>query len=443
MKYLIKNADVADFETLETETKDILIDNGRFAKIADRIEEDDAEVIDAGHMLALPGFVDCHTHMAQSFIKGPLDDLPITDWLIRLFEIDAMMDREIYYYATLLGCLQSLRFGTTCINEMGDTARIDVQIEALEAAGIRATYGVSTTDIPENDATPILSIEESLAIHQKVYDRVHEKSNGLIKASAAPAGLPAVSKDLAKACKKFTDEHDTIYHTHLGEGKTETENVARTYGLGGEGEALYSIGVLDKNVLLAHSIWISDKEIDMIKEKGAIPVYCPSTNLKISDGIPKIAQMLEKGIPVCFGCDGEASSSNRDMIREARLGAYLQKGTTLIPTVLDASTVFKMMTINGAKALGYDDLGLIKEGYLADMILIDTANDQALTDTEHRVSNLLYCADGHNVDTVFVNGVLKLKDKKLVDFDEKQIIDKCNKLISKLNNSLKNEQVSE
>ncbi|MBR4462756.1 MAG: amidohydrolase [Erysipelotrichaceae bacterium] len=436
MKYLIKNADLVDMDDLTTGTTDILIEGNRISKIGKDLPASDCEVIDAQGMLALPGFIDCHTHMAQSFIKGPLDDMPITDWLVKLFTIDAKMDEEIYYYATLLGCLESLRFGTTCINEMGDDLHIPEQVKAIADAGIRATYGVSTTDVPENDATPILSIEEALAYHQQVLDTVSKEGNGLIKASVAPAGLPAVSAELARACKKFADDHGLIYHTHLGEGKHETENVARTYGLNGEAEALAEIGVLDKNVLLAHSIWLTDHEIDLIKEYGAYPVHCPNTNLKISDGVPKIAQMLEKGIPVTIGCDGEASSSNRDMIREARCGAYLQKGVTLDPTVMDASTVLKMMTINGAKALGYDDLGLIKEGYQADLILVDMSNDLGLTDLQHRVSNLIYCADGHAVDTVFVNGVLKLRNKKLVDFDEKEIIDKCNKLISKLNKAV-------
>ena len=439
-EYLIQNADIANFEDLSTKTGDILIKNGRFETIAETIDpkdHPDAKVIDARHMLAMPGFIDCHTHMAQSFIKGPLDDVPITEWLIRLFAIDAEMDREIYYYATLLGCLQSLRFGTTCVNEMGDAQHIEEQVEAFAAAGIRTTYGVSTTDIPENDATPILSIEEALGYHQKVYDCAHGKNSGLIRASVAPAGLPAVSKELAQACKKFADEHGIIYHTHLGEGKMETENVAKAYGLSGEGEALYRNGLLDTNVLLAHSIWLSDEEIDMIREKGAHPVYCPSTNLKISDGIPKMGQMLRKGVNVCIGCDGEASSSNRDMIREARLGAYLQKGYTLDPTIMDAGTTFRMMTVNGARALGYEDLGEIREGYLADLILVDMENDLGLTDLQHRVGNFLYCGDGHCVDTVFVNGEIKVKDRKLVDFDEKEIIDKCNELITKLNEKVK------
>ena len=433
MSYLLKNADLVDLDDLSVTRKDILIKEDRIVKIADEIEDQEAECIDAKGMLALPGFIDCHTHMAQSFIKGPLDDVPITEWLVKLFAIDARMDEEIYYYATLLGCLESLRFGTTCINEMGDDLHIPEQIRAIRDAGIRATYGVSTTDVAENDATPILSIEEALAYHRQVLDTVSREGNGLIKASVAPAGPPAVSAQMAQACKRFADEHGLIYHTHLGEGKYETENVAKAYGLNGEAEALAQIGVLDKNVLLAHSIWLSDHEIDLIREHGAYPVHCPNTNLKISDGIPKIAQMLEKGIPVTFGCDGEASSSNRDMIREARCGAYLQKGVTLDPTVMDASTVLKMMTVNGAKALGYDDLGLIKEGYKADLILVDMSDDLGLTDRKHRVSNLIYCADGHAVDTVFVNGTLKLRHRKLVDYDEKEIIDKCNDLIDKLN----------
>ena len=433
MSYLLKNADLVDLDDLSVSKKDILIKKDRIARIADEIEDQEVEIIEAKGMLALPGFIDCHTHMAQSFIKGPLDDIPITEWLVKLFAIDAKMDEEIYYYATLLGCLESLHFGTTCINEMGDILHIDEQIRAIRDTGIRATYGVSTTDVPENDATPILSIEEALNYHQQVYDTANREGRGRIKASVAPAGLPAVSAELAKACKKFADEHGIIYHTHLGEGKYETENVARAYGLNGEAEALASIGVLDRNVLLAHSIWLSDHEIDLIKEHGAYPVHCPNTNLKISDGIPKIAQMLEKGIDVCIGCDGEASSSNRDMIREARCGAYLQKGVTLDPTVMDVSTTLKMMTINGAKALGYDDLGLIREGYKADLILIDMSDDLGLTDLSHRVSNLIYCADGHSVDTVFVDGELKLRNRKLVDFDEKEIIDKCNVLIDKLN----------
>ncbi|MBO7676708.1 MAG: amidohydrolase [Erysipelotrichaceae bacterium] len=434
-KFLIKNADIGDLSDLSTKTKDIYIEDGRFKKIGKILpnECEGATIIDAHNMLALPGFVDCHSHVYQTFIKGPLDDLTITEWLVRLFTFEQDMDDEDYYYATLLSCLSALRFGTTTINEMGGYEHIDATLKAFEDAGIRVTYGISTTDIPENEVTPILSVDEALKLSEEVYEKAHGRNNGLMRASVAPAGLPAVSKDMAINLKKFANEKGLVYHTHLGEGRMETENVAKAYGTSGEGEALASLGILDKHTLLAHSIWLSDHEIDLIKESGAVPVHCPNTNMKISDGIPKIAQMLQKGIPVAIGCDGEASSATKDMIREGRAGSYLQKAITLDPTVMDAATTFRMMTINGARALGYEDLGEIKEGNQADLILVNMEDDFSLTDRDHRIGNLLYAGTGHAVDTVFVRGQLKVRNKHIQGFDEQYILRKCNDLIHKLN----------
>ena len=434
-RFLIKNADIGNLDDLSTQSKDIYIEDGYFKKIGkiDASECPGATIIDAHNMLALPGFVDCHSHTYQTFIKGPLDDLVITEWLVRLFTFEEDMDDEDYYYATLLSCLSALRFGTTTINEMGGYGHMDATLKAFEDAGIRVTFGISTTDIPENDVTPLISVDEALKLSQEVYEKVHGRNNGLMKASVAPAGLPAVSKEMAVSLKRFANERGLIYHTHLGEGKMETENVARAYGTNGEAEALEMIGVLDEHTLLAHSIWLSDHEIDIIKETKAVPVHCPNTNMKISDGIPKIAQMLSKGIPVAMGCDGEASSGTKDMIREGKAGSYLQKAITLDPTVMDASTTFKMMTINGAKALGYEDLGEIKEGNQADLILVNMEDDFSLTDRDHRIGNLLYAGTGHAVDTVFVKGQLKLRNKHIQGFDEQFILSKCNDLIHKLN----------
>ena len=434
-RFLIRNADIGNLDDLSTQTKDIYIEDGYFKKIG-KIKASEcpgATIIDAHNMLALPGFVDCHSHTYQTFIKGPLDDLVITEWLVRLFTFEEDMDDEDYYYATLLSCLSALRFGTTTINEMGGYSHMDATLKAFEDAGIRVTFGISTTDIPENDVTPLISVDDALKQSQEVYEKVHGRNNGLMRASVAPAGLPAVSEEMAVNLKKFADERGLIYHTHLGEGKMETENVAKAYGTNGEAEALQKIGVLDKNTLLAHSIWLTDHEIDIIKETGAIPVHCPNTNMKISDGIPKIAQMLKKGIPVAMGCDGEASSGTKDMIREGTAGSYLQKAITLDPTVMDAATTFKMMSINGARALGYEDLGEIKEGNQADLVLVNMEDDFSLTDRDHRIGNLLYAGTGHAVDTVFVKGQLKLRNKHIQGFDEQFIMNKCNDLIHKLN----------
>lgn len=438
-RYLIRNCEVADFDTMTTSLKEILVEGERIARIAAKIEAPEGcEIIDAKGMIAMPSFADCHTHMAQSVLKGPMDDYPITTWLVRLFAIEGIMSDEEYYYATLLGCLTALRCGTTVVNEMGGWDHgFGHSVQAFRDSKIRATIGISTTDVPENEATPIISVDEALRRSEEVYKMVHGV-DGRLRASVAPAGLPAVSGRMAQELKKFANERGLIFHTHLGEGKMETENVARFYGLGGEAEALEQLGILDSKTLLAHSIWLSDKELDIIARSGANPVHCPCTNLKIADGIPKIAAMIKRGINVTIGCDGEASSSNRDMIREARHAAYLQKGWTLDPTVLDAGTVYKMMTRNGARALGYDDLGELKEGNLADFILVDMDHDLALLNPDYRLNNFLYAGSGKNVDTVFLGGEILVRHGQYTFIDEEEILAKATPVIHGLNLKIMN-----
>ena len=434
-KYLIRNCELANFDTMTTTTSEILVEGDRISKIARTIEAPEGcEIIDAKGMIAMPSFADCHTHLAQSVLKGPMDDYPITTWLVRLFGIEDLMTPEENYYSCLLGCLTALRCGTTVVNDMAGWDMLDDVIRAVNDSKIRATIGISTTDVPENEATPILSIDEALYRSEGVYKKVHNV--GKMRASVAPAGLPAVSGRMAQELKKFANERGLVFHTHLGEGKMETDNVARAYGLGGEAEALEQLGILDKNTLLAHSIWLSDHELDVIARTGANPVHCPCTNLKIADGIPKIAAMVKRGINVTIGCDGEASSSNRDMIREARLAAYLQKGWTLDPCVLDAGTVYKMMTINGMRALGYEGLGELKEGNIADFILVDMDHDIALINPDYKLNNFLYAGDGKNVDTVFLGGEILLRHGKFTFIDEEEVIAKATPVIRGLNRKI-------
>ena len=423
-KYLIKNCRLANFETMETLAKQILIEEDKISQIADEIEIPlQCEIIDAKGMIAMPSFADCHSHLTQTFLKGPMDDYPITKWLVRLFRIEPQMTEEENYYSCLFGALSALRCGTTVLNDMAGWRLIDSTIQAVRDSGIRATIGVSTTDIAENSLTHIYTIDQSLRISEEVYKKVHNV-DGKLKASVAPAGLPACSKDMVMNLKKFADSRDIIFHTHLGEGKMETENVMKMYGLAGEAEALYEFGILGPKTMLAHSIWLSDYELDIIKETGANPVHCPCTKTKISDGIPRIYEMLKRGINVTIGCDGEASSSNRDMIREARMAAYLQKGITLDPTVLDARTVYKMMTSNGMKALGYNGLGELKEGAVADFILVDMKSDISYFNPGYELNNFLYAGDGHCVDTVFINGQPKLRGGKFTFIDEQELLHK-------------------
>lgn len=424
---LIKNALLPDFETLTTTPSDLLIENGRFTAIAPQLTAD-CETLDAHGMLLLPGMADIHTHMVQSLTKGPLDDLNITQWLQKMLAAQWSLTEEEWYYGVLLGCLQSLRYGVTAINEMTYFPHIDAVVQAYRDAGIRATFGIGATDIAENEQTKVTSVDECLKQAEYLFDRWHGK--GLLRTAAVPQGRPACTPELMVGLKQFARERGLVYHTHLAEGKAETERVRLWTGRG-EAEELAHLGVLDENTILAHSIWLSDAEIDLLAQTQAVVAHCPSTNMKLSDGAPRIAQMLQAGVRVGFGCDGEASSANRDLLREARHGSYLQKVLTLDPTVLPAGQCYRMLTETGMKALGYDDLGKLAVGCQADFSLVRT-DDLSTTNRRRILTNLLYAGSGSQIDSVFVQGEPVLRGGSFVRQDIGKVLEQCERILAKL-----------
>lgn len=424
---LIKNALLPDFSALTTTPADVLIDGGRFVKIAPALSCA-CQTVDAHRMLMLPGMADIHTHMVQSLTKGPLDDMNITQWLNRMLAAQWSLSEEEWYYGVLLGCLQSLRFGVTAINEMTYFPHIDAVVQAYQDAGIRATFGIGATDIAENPQIKVTTVDECLHQAEYLYDRWHGK--GLLRTAAVPQGRPACTPELMQALKRFADERGLLYHTHLAEGRAETERVRAWTGRG-EAEELAYLGVLDEHTILAHSIWLSDAEIDTLAKTKAVVAHCPSTNMKLSDGAPHIAKMLAAGVRVAFGCDGEASSANRDLLREARHGSYLQKVQTLDATVLPASQCYRMLTQVGMEALGYTDLGRLEEGCQADFSLVRT-DDLCTTNRRRILTNLLYAGSGYQIDSVYVAGAPVLQNGRFLHHDLGHILQQCERILASL-----------
>lgn len=424
---LLKQVLLPHFDTLTTEVADVYIENGRFAQIAPSIDRP-CKTVDAKGQLILPGMADIHTHMVQSLTKGPLDDLNITDWLGKMLRIQWSLNEEEWYYGVLLGCLQSLRYGVTAINEMTYFPHIEAVVQAYEDAGIRATFGIGATDIAENDQVKVIGVEECLRQAELLYDRWHGK--GLLRTAAVPQGRPACTPELMVALKEFARERGLVYHTHLAEGKMETDRIRQWTGRG-EAEELGYLGVLDENTILAHSIWLSDGEIQLLADTRAVVAHCPSTNMKLSDGAPPIAQMRKAGVRVGFGCDGEASSANRDLLREARHGSYLQKVFTLDATVLPANECYQMLTWEAMEALGYKDLGKIEVGYQADFSLVKT---DALSTTNLRriLTNLLYAGSGEQIHSVYIAGKPILEQGYFLHHDIGKVLEQCERILRKI-----------
>ena len=214
----------------------------------------------------------------------------------------------------------------------------------------------------------------------------------------------------------------------------ETDRV-RSWTGRGEAEELGYLGVLDENTILAHSIWLTDDEIQLLADTRSVVAHCPSTNMKLSDGAPRIAQMRKAGVRVGFGCDGEASSANRDLLREARHGSYLQKVLTLDATVMPAQECYQMRTVEAMEALGYKDLGKLEVGCQADFSLV-RSDDLCTTNRSRILTNLLYAGSGYQIDSVFVAGKPVLQNKTFLHHDLGKVLEKCEKILADIETRL-------
>lgn len=390
---LIRGAMLPDFETGTTTQADVLIRDGRFAAIAPHLEAD-CPIVEASGLLMLPGMADLHTHMVQSLTQGPLDDLNITQWLTRMLRAQWSLTEDEWYYGVLLGCLRSIRYGVTAINEMTYYPHIDAVVQAYQDAGLRVTFGIGATDIAENDQIRVTPVDECLRQAEELYHKWHGR--GLLRTAAVPQGRPACTPELMRALKQFARERGLLYHTHLAEGKAETERIRAWTGRG-EAEELAHLGVLDEST--------------------------------------PIAELLASGARVGFGCDGEASSANRDLLREARLGSYLQKVRTLDPTVLPAGQCYAMLTEQGMRALGYRDVGRIAEGWQADFSLVRT--ETLCTVNRRRIlTNLLYAGSGEQIDSVYVQGRPLLRNGQFVHHDLEHILQRCEEITARIERTL-------
>lgn len=434
MNLVIRGARTPDANFRNLRSVDILVEGDRIARIAgagDLKIPSGAHVIEAAGQIAVPGMIDAHTHMYQTVLRGPLDDLHLTQWLAGLWAIEHQLDWDDVYTASMLGCLEAIRFGVTTVCDMTGTRYPDAIAQAIADSGLRGVVGLGVSDLAENPHTPTMSTDECVDRSVAFIDSWNGKADGRLTCAVAPRGLPSCSERLMSELKEVARAKNVPFHTHLAEGKSETEAVRQRTGKG-EAEILAEQGVLDQSALLAHSIWVSQHELDLIKQANANPVHCPSTNMKIADGIAPVADMLDRGINVCLGCDGVASSASRDLIREAKLASLLQKLHRMDSAVLPAEQVWAMLTRNGARALGRSrELGLIAEGFLADITLIDPSGVH-LVGEEYLMSNLIYSGTGADVVSVVVAGEVIFENGRFMKIDAEKAIIRGRSLMSRI-----------
>lgn len=426
MKNLLKNGITFSPDGYKVKPVNILIEDSEIRQVSEiEIEASpEMQVTDLKGNLVVPGFLDCHTHLAQSFGRGIYDNLHLTQWL-NTMSYHFNLTEEEAYMATQLACMQAIRSGTTTVAEMTTAgAHGEACIQAIADSGLRADVCMAIGDYQEGEnPPPDLNATQALELMRDLYKNWHGSHDGRITVRVSPVGLPACTEELVRGSRALANELGVGIHTHNCEGETETANAYERFNCS-EVEALERFGLLGPDCQLVHNIWLTEHDKDLIAEYGCSVVTCPSTNTKITDGMPPMPELHKRRVNIAIGCDGESSSGTYDMLQEVRLVALLGKVSSMDAAMFTAEECFSMITANGRKAIGFDSkVGEIKPGFKADLTVIEYPAPH-LIDERRLLSNLIFSATGGDVLSVMVDGKPLYWNRHFMNIDEEEVLAK-------------------
>ena len=384
----------------------------------DKIESPDAEYFDAEGMIVMPGFINTHTHVPMTMLRGYADDLPLHTWLNEhIFPAEArMVTPENVAIASRFAFIEMIKSGTTCFNDMYFFE--DIIASEAKKAGIRAIVGESLIDFP----TPSFhTVDEGMARCESLVQQWYGDS--LIHPAICAHSPYTCSKETLQKAKVLSEKYNIPLHIHVAETRKEVEDITAQTGTT-PAEYLYS------NVIAAHSVWLTPKEIELYARTRTSVAHCPKSNLKLASGIADTDTYLKAGVNVSIGTDGTASNNTLDMVEEMRFAALLPKGTGYNPEAVDARTALRMTTINGAKALGIQHLtGSLEVGKRADLIVIhaDASNMIPIYD---EYSALVYASNSKNIRFSMVNGKWIMRNRELVYINKTETMESMKHIVN-------------
>lgn len=406
------------YNSIET---DILIEDNVISKIEGKIDFPADEEIECKGMAAVPGFINMHTHAAMSIMRGIGEDMYLQEWLYnRIWPTEKRLTQEMIYWGTKLAALEMIKSGTTCYNDQ--YWFLPQATKAAEEMGIRSIQSFVILDL--NDESRSDEIKREC---EQIFE-VSKNWSSLTKFSISIHSPYSVSETMILWAADFAKTNELMLHIHLSETEQENIDSINLHGVSPT-QYLNKLGVLGPNVVAAHCLWLSDDDIKILAENDVKIVHNINSNLKIASGYRfRYNELRDSGSTICLGTDGCASSNNLDMIETMKTTALMQKAWRHDPTAMPLEELLNMSTLNGGIALG-QKIGVIKEGYLADIAIIDT-NTVSFTPNINFKANLIYSANGNCIDTLICNGKIVMKNRFVQG--EKEIIDNVNRLYKQL-----------
>ena len=437
MNIIIENATIITMKNQKTiKNGALVIENTEITDIGKTSEikrkyPSGYERINAENKVVIPGFINTHQHAAMSLLRGYADDIPLQQWLEKwIWPLERHMHGEDIRLGALLTAVESIMSGITTVNTMYHYSERGNEAEAFAYIGIRGVIGHVCFSWRK---------KEDIKALEHLTRNWHNKKDGLIRASVDPHSPYTVDPEYMQKLREITKELNVkygsadapiIWHIHVAETSDEKDKIKKNFNVKTERGIfpyLDSLGVLGSDVVAAHCVALTPKDIQTIKQRGVKVSHNPISNLKLASGISPVPQMLKEGITVSLGTDSPCSNNNTDMFQLMKTTSLIHKGVSKNPTLLPAEQVLKMATIEGAKALLWNkQIGSLEPGKKADITIINFRKPH-LTPLYKEISHIVYAANASDVETVIINGKIIMENREIMTVNVPKLIEKAEK----------------
>ena len=415
---------------------DLLIQDGRVARVGRNLRTRGAglRVLDVTGKVVLPGLIHGHLHACQTLFRNRADGLELLDWLReRIWPFEAAHDADSMRASADLTFAELIRSGATAALDMGSVRHYDAVFESARDSGFRLTGGKAMMDAPDVPEPGLReSTEASLAESLALLERWHGTHEGRLRYAFAPRFVLSCTEKLMREVGRLAREKGVRIHTHASENRTECEVVRQRTGRDNIAY-FHDLGLTGPHVTLAHCVWPTEAERQLLRDTHTVVCHCPGSNLKLASGFAPVPELLEAGVTVCLGADGAPCNNNLDLFSEMRLAALLHK-PRVGPRGMPAERVLEMATLGGARALGLEaELGSLEEGKRADVTVVDLSGPHCSpSDPGDVFSPLVYAARSTDVVHVLIGGRPVLKDRVLLTLDAAAVTASAHKHATRL-----------
>ena len=360
------------------------------------------ETMDCTGKAVIPGFINMHTHAAMILLRGITEDVPLDRWLAKIWAMEAKMDEDFIYWGTKVACLEMIKSGTTTFNDQywfapyARQAAVEMGIRPYISFVILDNFDKETSEKQRRKCIKLYEQSQTWDEHSHLAMSVH--------------AVYTVSEEMILWASQFAVDHGMKLHIHLSETRKENEDCKKAHNGLSPTEYLDSLGVLGPHVIAAHSIWLSDHDVELLGKHRVNCVHNINSNAKLASGYQFRHKALKAaGANICLGTDGASSSNNLDMLETMKTSALFQKAWENDPSAMPLQELMDSATVNGARALGLDT-GVIREGAIADLSLVDIDNYYFLSPGSF-LANLVYAAHSDTISSVIASGRFVMRDR--------------------------------